>query len=821
MSRILTQWSHPFRHLSRPCVVILALCLAFSMQAREAPVFHIECPPDVTINCDDEIGDLSIYGTATIYGYGSPQPAGPPESEVYNLNSCGTGTIVRTWVAYDYAGTAYSCSQIIYVGGSGYANITWPLDYIINTCDPDPPVSPNELPPPYDRPVVNTYGSSCGSQIMMNYDDMVFEINPPACIKILRKWTVIDWCLYDPNAYYPQGIWEHTQLIKIKPENPPVIYCFSDTTVSAGADCTGGHVDLPLVTGASDCGAGVTITNHSPYAYSNGADASGFYPLGTTKVVFTADDGCGGKTTCSVYITVTDMKKPTPICYYGISVSLMAMPDGYYMDLQPHFFDKGSFDNCTPREHLTFEMVPSRVTCADLGETPVQMYVTDQAGNSQYCNTVVRVQDNMDMCPPSDGIIGGVVHSASGVMMDDVEVTIQEMDQHVMTDPNGSYTFDVVPFGHAYTVKPELANNDMTGITTLDLVILLKHILGVETLNDPYLHVAADLDGSGWISVNDLLMLKDLILRNHFNEPAATSWKFVDASFDFDTVNPLSQPVPESYLIDQLTSDMTGLDFVGIKLGDLSGDATDDDLATIETRSRPILDIMAAATSAKVDAGEEFEITLTSSDIANVFAYQFSVSVEDQLAEILAIRPGDLPGMELSNFGIGQLDQGTFTTAWFDLETAGTDHARLVTVSLRAKEALRTSEVLEVVGDPTPAMAYNAQYEQMDLQLHFTTSGTGPGGNDVPSGLIIGSNYPNPFSTTTLIPVQLDQAEELLIEVFDTGGRNVFQSTWQGVAGVQDIALDAREIGARGMLLCRISSAQQTATTRIVIMDDH
>jgi hypothetical protein len=72
-----------------------------------SPVFHIECPPDVTVNCNDELWDLSIYGNAVVYGYNGPEPAGPPISTEYHLNSCDVGTIVRTWVAYDYFGSPF------------------------------------------------------------------------------------------------------------------------------------------------------------------------------------------------------------------------------------------------------------------------------------------------------------------------------------------------------------------------------------------------------------------------------------------------------------------------------------------------------------------------------------------------------------------------------------------------------------------------------------------------------------------------------------------------------------------------------------------
>lgn len=155
----------------------------------------------------------------------------------------------------------------------------WPPGYVIHSCNPW--TDPDVLPPPYNKPVVED--GDC-SQIVMGYEDLVFDINPPVFKKNLRKWTVLDGCIYNPNDWDPVGIWEHTQVIKIVPEYPPLIWCPNDTIVTADGDCSGGYVNLLPATGSSDCGADVIITNHSPYAILGGADASGHYTLGFVPV---------------------------------------------------------------------------------------------------------------------------------------------------------------------------------------------------------------------------------------------------------------------------------------------------------------------------------------------------------------------------------------------------------------------------------------------------------------------------------------------------------------------------------------------------------
>ena len=259
-------------------------------------------------------------------------------------------------------------------------------------------LDPDDLPAPYDYP---TYDDVDCSMIMIGYDDMVFDFGG-GCKKILRTWSLLDWCTYNPSYPSGGGRWDHTQVIKIKPSGGITLTCPDDVTASAGSNCSGTYVTIPAAFGVGACGGAVQVTNNSPYATSGGADASGHYPYGISWVTFTAEDACGNWESCKIKVTVKDMKKPTPICYNGLTANLMLNADGYYIDLDPKWFNKGSFDNCTPDHLLTFRIEPSRFTCDERGEQSVRVYVKDQDGNEQYCNTYVIIQDNMGMCPPID-----------------------------------------------------------------------------------------------------------------------------------------------------------------------------------------------------------------------------------------------------------------------------------------------------------------------------------------------------------------------------------------------------------------------------------
>ena len=53
---------------------------------------------------------------------------------------------------------------------------------------------------------MNNADDNC-ALIAIEYDDEVFTIEPDACLKVIRTWTVIDWCQYDPSRNILTGRW--------------------------------------------------------------------------------------------------------------------------------------------------------------------------------------------------------------------------------------------------------------------------------------------------------------------------------------------------------------------------------------------------------------------------------------------------------------------------------------------------------------------------------------------------------------------------------------------------------------------------------------
>ena len=116
--------------------------------------------------------------------------------------------------------------------------------------------------------------------------------------------------------------------------------------------------------------------------------------------------------------------------------------------------------------------------------------------------------------------------------------------------------------------------------------------MGIDLLTSPYQLLAADINNSGSLSTLDLVILRKAILGIEDSFPNNTSWRFVQADYDFP-MNPLATDMPQEVLLEALNKDMS-VDFVGIKVGDINGSAITASLQQAETRSRATYPISVA-----------------------------------------------------------------------------------------------------------------------------------------------------------------------------------------------------------------------------------
>ncbi len=821
------------------------------------------CPPPVTITCDQYLDQYAVpyelEGCSAFDAFGSPVFSDNCSFDVQHdctveLDQCGAGTITRTWSATDAsANTSQSCTQTITVVHQSDWVVEFPEDKFA-VCQQN-----GNLPDFGEPEIIN---ETC-ELIAVSYEDQVYTAVPDACYKIVRTWTVINWCVVgaevdqetieaselelnldldgdgdkdgrtfqdsrqvtgvvadtDPDPDNQDGFITYQQVIKVNDYTAPFLLNCADREFLDTVDCSPGYADLSVEI-LDDCSTSFGVSwdidlysdgsvdmqgTADGVGIGNFAQANGEYPYGTHTITYQVMDQCGNSTACSFTFTVRDGKKPTPYCQYGLVIELM--PSTGMVDVWASDFDAGSWDNCpgeltfsfsddTNFDHLTF-------TCDSVGMIPIELWVTDVAGNQDYCETFILVQDNQNACSFSNPGIAGLIATEYDEPVEGVMVELNgDMSTSMPTNAYGAYLFANVPAGGDYTVKPTLDEAPLNGVTTYDLVLITAHILNEDPLDSPYQLIAADANRSGAITTADLVELRKLILHTIPNFTNNTSWRFVDADYAFpDPANPWLEPFPEVFNVNNLDADVMDADFVAVKIGDVNGSAQTSS-AFLGSEDRTTGTWVLNVADKAVKAGEEVAVTFEASDL-NVPGFQFTIDFDKSALELVDVQEGVA---KAENFGFALLYEGAITASWNGQASA----KRLFTLKFRALKDGQLSDLLKVDSRFTKAEAYNQNGERLDVALTFH-------GQSTAADFALYPNRPNPFSDRTTISFSLPEATQATLIFTDLTGRVVKVIEGDYDRGFHQIVLSAHELPA-GVLTCTLRTPARQAVRKMVVM---
>nr|MDQ3017186.1 T9SS type A sorting domain-containing protein [Bacteroidota bacterium] len=714
-------------------------------------------------------------------------------------------------------------------------SIIWPLDYHGVECSLG--TDPDDLDPPYDRPIINE--DEC-DLIGINYEDLVFNIVDGACYKILRTWRVIDWCLYEQFGGLLLGYnyWEHVQIIKVVNQFGPVFLTDQpDIELCNDFDCGGLFVEL-IQRAADDCTPDELLQWQYAVDLNNdgsinigpitglGAliDASGIYPIGTHRIIYSFEDRCGNRTVEEQFITIGSCKAPVPVCIYGLSTDLMAVDtdgdgieDTGMITIWASDFDASSYHPCGLPFTLSLSPDPTvksrTFDCSHVGQgqVPVRLYVTDEDGDQAYCETFIIIQDNNNVCPDDGNLTGTITGNVSTETTDNVlDVEVQVAGSTYLpttTNQTGTYTFPAMPIGGHYVVNPAKDDDYKNGVSTLDLVNIQKHLLGIKNLESPYKLIAADANDSKSITAVDLIELRKLILGITTDLPNNTSWRFVDKSYVFpDPYNPWMQVWPESREMNPLATGMNQANFYGIKIGDVNN--------TVKANANSIVtrgsgDIMALVIDEQqISVGQTVEVPVYAGAAQSLEGMQFSFELGAglSLADVVA---GTL---DVTNENFGWLQNRILTGSWNNATAVAVDGSQpLFTLILSSATASNLSKVISITSAPTKPEAYTVDSEIMDISLTFR-------GADTDAAFELLQNEPNPFTGRTEIGFVLPESGAASFTVFDLAGRQLLNQTIQGQKGLNKVEISKEQLSAQGMLYYQVQFQGYTATKKMLIL---
>lgn len=527
----------------------------------------------------------------------------------------------------------------------------------------------------------------------------------------------------------------------------------------------------------------------------------GVQDFGIYMVTYVVADDNNNSSTITYTIENRDCKAPIASCVDWFSMDFPL--NAHMLELSISDFDDGSFDECSGPVSLSFEeeSIDTMIAFDCFGAYGVTVYATDTLGNTSSCNTFIVALEN----PNNNTIIHCLYRIMGGVRTEQGE-SVEQATVHLSGNGDAGYTtgiegiFEfVIELEQDYTVTVEKDINPRNGVSTFDMVLMRKHILGIQLLSSPYKMIAADVNNSGGITTLDMVRLRRLILNIDTEFTDNESWRFVDESYSFpNPANPWAEVFPEVININDIV-DNTEINFIGIKIGDVNGSATPNNLNTLEDRTAT--SNLALTTSDKfLKAGETYAIDFTA-DMTDISGYQFTLNYRD--LNLIDIVEGVAT---TNNFGIFP-EEGIITTSW---EGEAAKDAVLFSLVFTAKKDAYLSELLTVSSHYTTAEAYKNE-ELMKVSLGFEK-----GLIDTDNKLY--QNMPNPFQDWTTVSFHLVEAAEATITISDVTGKVLKSIRGDFVKGMNTVQFDCQTLNGVGVLFYTLKTGNFIATKKMLMI---
>ncbi len=778
----------------------------------------VVCPGDMTFSCEDDLSNPAVFGEP-IFEDNCLGSSMQDTIIVEDLNECGIGTITITYIVEDLSGNSASCTQTITVEvpeGNLFteANIIWPETPL--TVDDCSSTAPEDL---MSFPEIDTMDALCFN-VSIDFEDISIGMGTTCQDTIERTWTVIDSC--QENAAFT-----FIQTLFIDDSGVPMFAGLPTDTmmVSSATECAM-FFDLSALT-VDDCTVDLVITNDSPVAPNDQLDASGDYPVGTTVVNYTATDACGNTGTFSISISVVDEINPIVNC---IKVFPEIETNGF-VSVVPEDYIFTMSDNCTDSVDLDLFFVLDWTGDGDddLSDNTLAEIITfdcndvdilqaifvaiiDEAGNFTVCGAQTTVIDPNGNCPsPPSGLVQGNVETHYGSAVQSTAVYLSgDMEDMEMVENTGFYSFNDVQEGDDVTLAPFNNEEPAKGITTLDILLIQKHILGLQILPTPYDIIAADADNNQTISGVDIIQLQKIVLGTYDEFPNNNSFRFVDANYAFaDPTNPFSSTFPESADFFNLQGSVEQ-DFVGIKVGDVNGsfqglagnnEDPDGEAALIGERSVHNLYV-------------DNELLNPSSGFVHIPVYsdQFEslqaleMTIDASSANIVKVLPGRID-IEDKDYRItnDELKISWVNTLPFSIAEADV----LFTIVVQSDRAIDAQALIGMANDVNEFYTENADI----ANLRFVEY-------DEALKAVLYQNVPNPWTDATVIEFEMVADAEYTFNFYTIDGRLLLSKNGFAPKGKNMIEVSKAELTVNsGVIVYEFTSGVRKLTKRMMLME--
>ena len=755
-----------------------------------APVFA-NIPEDITIDCTEDI-DTYPFDNPTVVDNCDLPDAFTVSLDTIDIDLCGESMIKRVFTIND---SDVSDEQLIQINFVNQLAVTGSIDdSTVEGCDAS------------DAPAQTTV-----SGLLELDDDLLIT---DACVELTVTSTdeTAGICpLVITRTYVVQDACGNTtadivHTITVEDTTAPVVTgSITDSTVEG---C--GASDAPdaetTVAGLENLEGTLMIADACDLTVTSSDASTGTCPVVVTRTYVVAD-ACGNTTAGIVHtISVDDTVAPTFDPLTDISVEI-GENDSVFVEVIAEVVDSCNFS--TSYVIAYEDLSESGGIGSDAsgnypgGQHIVTFTATDDCGNSATLSVMVTVN-----LPSNIATIEGSIYTESFEEVNSVQIGLTGIDAfYQTTEENGEYAFSDILMGHDYMVYPYKNNNHKNGVTTLDLVLIQRHILGLGDLDSPYKMIAADINNSQSISSVDLVILRKIILGVYDKFPNNRSWRFIDAQYNFlDATDPWLGGVPEDYEITHLDSDMK-IDFIGVKTGDVNGSA----IANVQSKSsetRSDNKWLLSISDKFVEKDENVILEVKAENISKVYGWQYTIESKD--LSFIAIESASA---NLSNQNIrrenSNLHMSYGHAAGLELEP----NDIIYTMIFKATRSGKLSDMLNISNRGLTAESYHKNLEINNVEIRWNESVEE---SDLAQGFSVAQNEPNPWNERTSVDYYIPTAGDVKIVIKDVRGRVLFKSASYKESGNHTQDIEDSFLDGNGVLVYEVHYSGKLISNRMI-----
>jgi len=304
---------------------------------------------------------------------------------------------------------------------------------------------------------------------------------------------------------------------------------------------------------------------------------------------------------------------------------------------------------------------------------------------------------------------------------------------------------------------------------------------------------------------HNIVELRKLILGEESEFNSNTSWRFVDKEYNFPQANnPWFEVFPEEYDIVGLENNMN-VDFIGVKVGDVSGNASANAMNKIEVRSSD--DPLKLISEIKEINENLIAIEVSSTNFEQVAGFQTTLNFDAKKLEFLEINSENLK-ISSDNIATYAVHRGHITMSWSDANGVSLeDNKEVFTMMFKVKE--QGDHVLSIGSELISTEAY----------FDGNVSGSITLDTKEISGFALNQNVPNPWKDQTTISFEIEKPGNVNMRIIDMSGKTLISRNGQYPRGKNNLYLDRSSLPQAGVYLIELKYESRSHIKRMIVLD--